>query len=78
MLGKSHLNLYHKMKNPPLKYSVYTRKGEYHHGYSARLEGSLAWAIDCAKIVGGSVKEVHENGQQIEVFNSTRETTCSL
>jgi hypothetical protein len=78
MLERSHLNLYHKMKNPPFKYSVYTRKGEYHHGYSARLEGSLRWAIDCAKTVGGSVKEIHENGEEIEVFNSPIETPCSL
>ena len=60
------------------QYRVYTKRGEYHHAYNASLEGALSWAIDCAKTVGGSVKEIHENGEEIEVFNSTIETPCSL
>ena len=65
------------MKSKPIKYNVYTRKGEYHHGYSPRLEGSLMWAIDCAKSVGGSVKEIYENGKEVEIFNWEKKTACS-
>ena len=36
------------MKSKPILYRVYTKKGEYHHGYSAELNGSRDWAIDCA------------------------------
>ena len=59
------------------QYKVYTRGGEYHHGYNATLEGALLWAIDCAKTIRGSVKEVHENGKEIEVFNYKGESSCS-
>ena len=47
------------MKQKPILYRVYTKKGEYHHGYSAKLKGSRDWAIDCAKAVRGIVKEVY-------------------
>jgi len=47
------------MKSKPILYRVYTKKGEYHHGYSAKLKGSRDWAIDCAKAVRGIVKEVY-------------------
>ena len=59
------------------QYKVYTRGGESPHGYNAPLEGALLWAIDCAKTIRGSVKEVHENGKEIEVFNYKGETSCS-
>ena len=60
------------------QYKVYTRNGEYHHAYNASLEGALDWAIQCARTVRGSVKEVLENGDEKEVFNSTGRSTCSL
>ncbi len=60
------------------KYKVYTRAGEYHHGYNAALDGALAWAIDCAKTVRGSVREVRENGTETEVFNYGEEAVCSV
>ena len=77
MLAKSPLNSYHKMKSKPTLYRVYNRKGEYHHAYSAILEGSLAWAIDCAKTVHGSVKEISEDGTEKEVFSCFKEIKCS-
>ena len=51
------------------KYKVYTKKGEFHHGYNASLKGSLSWAIDCAKTINGSVVEVDENGEE-KVFGA--------
>ena len=59
------------------QYKVYTRGGEYHHGYNASLEGALLWAIDCAKTIGGSVRELGENGEEVEVFNSIKNSPCS-
>ena len=59
------------------QYKVYNKRGEYHHVYNGNLEGALGWAIDCAKTIRGSVKEVHENGKEIEVFNYKGETSCS-
>jgi len=52
-----------------ISYRVYNRKGQYHHCYSNQLEGALTWAIDCAKTVQGSVREVCENGEEKEVFS---------
>lgn len=49
------------MKAKPILYRVYTKKGEYHHGYSAKLDGSRDWAIDCAKTVRGRVTEVYDD-----------------
>tara|TARA_B100000519_G_scaffold52091_1_gene42681 strand:+ start:8574 stop:8774 length:201 start_codon:yes stop_codon:yes gene_type:complete len=66
------------MKSKPVLYRVYTRKGEYHHAYNASLEGSLLWAIDCAKTVSGSVKEVFEDKTEKEVFNCIKNKKCSL
>ena len=48
------------MKSKPILYRVYTSKGEYHHGYSAKLKNSRDWAIDCAKAIRGVVKEVYD------------------
>ena len=58
------------MKNK--QYIVNNHAGEYHHGYNGSLEGSLGWAIDCAKMVRGSVKEVRIDGKQIVVFDCTQ------
>jgi hypothetical protein len=60
------------------QYKVYNKQGEYHHVYSASLEGALGWAIDCAKRVGGSVTAVQESEKETEVFNYTKEAACSL
>ena len=60
------------------QYRVYNKHGEYHHAYNASLEGALSWAIDCAKRVGGSVRAVQDNNKETEVFNYTKEVTCSL
>ena len=57
------------MKNK--QYIVYTPAGEYHHGYNGSLEGALGWAIDCAKTVRGSVKEISSNGKETVIFNCT-------
>ena len=65
------------MKNKSTLYRVYDNKGEYHHGYSATLEGSLGWAIDCAKTVNGSVKEVLGDGTEKEVFSCSKGIKCS-
>ena len=46
------------------QYKVYNKQGEYHHVYSASLEGALGWAIDCAKRVGGSVTAVQESEKE--------------
>tara|TARA_Y100000004_G_C8904522_1_gene408052 strand:- start:94 stop:291 length:198 start_codon:yes stop_codon:yes gene_type:complete len=63
------------MKLKPILYRVYTKKGEYHHGYSAELKGSRDWAIDCAKTVRGFVKEVYE-GYETEklIFDYNKKT----
>ena len=66
------------MKNKAVLYRVYNRKGEYHHAYSATLKGSLLWAIDCAKTVHGSVKEVYEDKTEKEIFTSKKDAKCSL
>ena len=59
------------------QYRVYNKRGEYHHGYNGSLKGALSWAIDCAKRVGGSVREVSNSGKEKELFNWTKQTTCS-
>ena len=64
------------MSKKSLSYRVYTRKGQFHHCYSTALEGALGWAIDCAKVVGGSVREVSDEGIEIEVFACSKEP-CS-
>ena len=68
--GGSYLNLSPKMKQNK-KYKVYTTKGEFHHCYNSRLEGSLGWAIDCAKTINGFVMEMNEDGKEIEIFNNS-------
>jgi|TARA_R100000664_G_C2745023_1_gene132908 hypothetical protein len=52
-----------------VNYRVYNRKGQYHHCYSPSLEGALDWAIDCAKVVHGSVREVYPDGEEKEIFS---------
>ena len=54
------------MKSKPILYRVYTKKGEYHHGYSAELNGSRDWAIDCARAVDGYVTQVSDDLQRTE------------
>ena len=54
------------MKTKTILYKVYTRKGEYHHAYSAELKGSRAWAIDCARAVDGYVTQVSDDLQRTE------------
>jgi len=54
------------MKTKTIFYKVYTRKGEYHHGYSAKLKGSRGWAIDCARVVGGYVTQVANDLEKTE------------
>ena len=61
------------MSNKSVIYRVYTRKGHFHHCYSAALEGALGWAIDCAKVVGGSVRETSPEGVEVEVFSCSKE-----
>ena len=60
------------MKNK--QYIVYNHAGEYHHGYNASLEGSLGWAIDCAKMVRCSVKQVSTSGKEVVVFDCSPKT----
>ena len=59
------------MKKEVILYRVYTKKGEYHHGYSAKLEGSRNWAIDCAKTIRGRVAEVYDDidGPEEAIFD---------
>jgi len=54
------------MKTKTILYKVYTRKGEYHHAYSAELKGSRGWAIDCARAVDGYVTQVSDDLQRTE------------
>ena len=61
------------MSKKPVIYRVYTRKGQFHHCYSSALEGALGWAIDCAKVVGCSVREVTPEGVETEVFSCSKE-----
>ena len=64
------------MKNK--QYKVYTAAGEYHHVYNSTLEGALDWAIDCAKIVKGSVREVCNDGKETVVFNCAQKTNVHV
>jgi len=64
------------MKSKPTLYRVYNSKGEYHHAYNSSLEGALDWAIDCAKTVNGSVKEVNDEGTEKEVFSCKKQVKC--
>ena len=59
------------MKSKPILYRVYTKKGDYHHGDSAKLEGSRKWAIDCAKTIRGRVTEVYDDvdGPEESIFD---------
>ena len=59
------------MKKEIILYRVYTKKGEYHHGYSAKLAGSRNWAIDCAKTIRGRVTEVYDDvdGPEQPIFD---------
>ena len=61
------------MSKKSVIYRVYTRKGQFHHCYSAVLEGALGCAIDCANVVGGSVREVSPEGVEVEVFSCSKE-----
>tara|TARA_R100001377_G_C3174843_1_gene104422 strand:+ start:302 stop:496 length:195 start_codon:yes stop_codon:yes gene_type:complete len=54
------------MKTKTIFYKVYTRKGEYHHAYSAKLQGSREWAIDCARVVDGYVTQVSDDLEKTE------------
>ena len=54
------------MKPKTILYKVYTREGEYHHGYSAQLKGSREWAIDCARVVDGYVTQVSDDLEKTE------------
>ena len=54
------------MKTKTILYKVYTRKGEYHHAYSAELKGSREWAIDCTRAVDGYVTQVSDDLQRTE------------
>ena len=62
------------MKKEVIHYRVYTKKGEYHHGYSAKLEGSRNWAIDCAKTIRGRVTEVYDDvdGPEEAIFDCNK------
>jgi hypothetical protein len=58
------------MKNNRVLYRVYNRKGDYHHSYGTTLDGSLDWAIDCAKKIQGSVTAVLEDEEEEEeIYN---------
>lgn len=39
------------------KYRVFDRKDNFQQSYDAALEGGFSWARDCAKNIGGYVKE---------------------
>lgn len=38
-------------------YRVYDKKGRYQQSYSSKLQGARSWAIDCATLLKGVVKE---------------------
>ena len=65
------------MKSKENLFRVYNRKGEYHHAYNSALDGALGLAIDCAKTVNGSVKEVLDDGTEKEVFSCSKKSKCS-
>jgi hypothetical protein len=38
-------------------YRVYDKKNRFHQSYSPKLQDGKSWAIDCASLIKGSVKE---------------------
>ena len=54
------------MNQELVKYRVYDKKGHYHHSYQIKND-----AIDCAKHVGGSVKELGDDAEK-EIFNAKK------
>jgi len=45
------------MNDKNIIYRVYDKKGRYQQSYSAKLAGSRSWAVDCATLLKGCVKE---------------------
>lgn len=45
------------MSNGNILYRVYDKKGRYQQSYSSKLNGSRSWAVDCAILLKGCVKE---------------------
>lgn len=45
------------MTNENIIYRVYDKKGRYQQSYSCKLKDSRSWAIDCATLLKGVVKE---------------------
>ena len=64
------------MTNENTIYRVYDKKGRYQQSYSAKLEGSRSWAVDCAALLKGCVKEdlLNESGlteKSQNIFNAS-------
>jgi len=45
------------MNNKNILYRVYDKKGRYQQSYSSKLQGARSWAVDCATLLKGCVKE---------------------
>lgn len=45
------------MSNENILYRVYDKKGRYQQTYSPKLNGARSWAVDCATLLKGCVKE---------------------
>lgn len=63
------------MTNENTIYRVYDKKGRYQQSYSAKMEGARSWAVDCATLLKGSVKEdvLNEKGlteKSQNIFNA--------
>ena len=54
------------MNQELVKYRVYDKKGQYHHSYQIKDD-----AIECAKHVSGSVKELGGDYEK-EIFNAKK------
>ena len=51
------IDIIYQMSNDNIIYRVYDKKGRYQQSYSPKLKDSRSWAIDCASILKGCVKE---------------------
>tara|TARA_R110000803_G_scaffold177610_1_gene239952 strand:- start:155 stop:355 length:201 start_codon:yes stop_codon:yes gene_type:complete len=65
------------MSNENILYRVYDKKGRYQQSYSAKLQDARSWAVDCAILLNGSVKEdlLNESGaveKTQNIFDSSK------
>jgi len=67
------------MNKENIIYRVFNKKGRYHQSYSPKLKDAKIWAIDCAAMVKGFLKEdvLNDKGDTISseiIFSSKKNT----